>query len=51
MQSVGRFTAQVCMEQSVMSTQNAKRAFSCVVVNAILKFKFRDGLAKYTIMS
>ena len=51
MQSVGRFTAHVCMEQSVMSTQNAKQAFSCVTFNATLKFKFRDGVANYKIIS
>ena len=51
MQIVGTFTAHVCMEQSIMSTQNAKQAASCVPCNVSLKFKFWDGVAKYKIIS
>jgi len=51
MQIIGRFTAHVCMEQTVLSTQNAKQAFSCVTFNFSLKFKFRGGVAKYKIIS
>lgn len=51
MQIVGRFTAHVCVEKSVMSTQNAKQAFSCVTFNISLKFKFPDGIPKYKIIS
>jgi hypothetical protein len=51
MQTVGRFTAHVCMERNVMSTQNAKQAVWCVTFDAGLKFKFGDGVARYKIIS
>jgi hypothetical protein len=50
MKIVGRFTAHVCKKKSVMSTQNAKQDYSCVIFNVSLKFKFRDGIAKYKII-